>query len=289
MAKEVDSASIELPADLVDKARTELGETPSVRSSAISDLRHKLQALKPEERPHREDDVYLTAFLRPQKWRVDVALKKLRAYTAWKNEHAGLLRDMRVGQFREVYSLGFFQAVLKRDQEGRSLICIFPAKLPVLPNPDVLIQWTIFSLEQTGLMFDPYLQVNGVVMVEDLAGFTISQAIRTSFSGPMRRAQNANFKFMREACPYRMRGLLIINEPSYMDMLMALVRPFMSKKLLDRMALLGRGQAGMDALHQRVAPTCLPMDLGGTLEEGPMAFLEHAEKMEREGRMLPVL
>ena len=119
---------------------------------------------------------------------------------------------------------------------------------------------------------DPSVQVNGIVMVEDMAGmsFALMGEMRSQDPDqiglkwmqvglgagmsagllarrPMRPADPAAWPTLREDAdtqdcfPVRFKGIHVVNQPWYLSVLMAIIRPFLSQKLADRVR--GRSRA----------------------------------------------
>jgi hypothetical protein len=65
------------------------------------------------------------------------------------------------------------------------------------------------------------------------------------------------------ACLRAARGIFVVNQPRYMNFLWALVRPFMKKKLRERVHFIGTDVA---AFHDFIDPEVLPEEFGGTLQ-----------------------
>ena len=109
------------------------------------------------------------------------------------------------------------------------------------------------------LIEDPATQVNGIVMVEDMGGISFSLMShmraqdpdqiglkwmqvrpRTAVLGPVRPAllsltHAPSLPTTPQDCfPVRFKGIHVINQPWYLSVLMAIIRPFMSKKLAER-------------------------------------------------------
>lgn len=60
--------------------------------------------------------------------------------------------------------------------------------------------------------------------------------------------------------PVRLKGLHFINTVSFMDKLLALMRPFMKKELLDVLEL----HSSVESFGKNVFPEQLPNEYGGT-------------------------
>ena len=71
----------------------------------------------------------------------------------------------------------------------------------------------------------------------------------------------ANMSYMNAAAPYRLAGLWLFHQSAVVTVLMAIVRPFMSRKMKERIRLFG---ADFSELHRRVDPALLPPDFGGS-------------------------
>ena len=67
------------------------------------------------------------------------------------------------------------------------------------------------------------------------------------------------------AAPLRLRGLYACRQPRYVSVMLALVKPFMPKKLRERTHLYGEDTAAMLAAAG-LRPEQVPPEYGGTLQ-----------------------
>ena len=72
----------------------------------------------------------------------------------------------------------------------------------------------------------------------------------------------------QDTFPARVKGLHLINQPWYVSMLLAIVRPFMKQKLRDRLT----HGADLSSLHEYIDPEQLPAEFGGPEFRGTNAW-----------------
>ncbi|XP_037922806.1 alpha-tocopherol transfer protein-like isoform X2 [Hermetia illucens] len=68
--------------------------------------------------------------------------------------------------------------------------------------------------------------------------------------------------YLQEACPVRIRGFHFINTVPFMDKLLAIMKPFMKKELMNVMHL----HQSVETFHEYVPKEYLPEDYGGPKE-----------------------
>ena len=95
-------------------------------------------------------------------------------------------------------------------------------------------------------------------------------------SGVMRK----NFHYVQRCAAYRLGAIVVVNQPTYMSFMWAIVRPFMSAKMRSRVHLLG---SDLNKLHELMDPADLPPEFGGTSTEDPMAWFEEQIALEARG------
>lgn len=70
----------------------------------------------------------------------------------------------------------------------------------------------------------------------------------------------AIYAFFQEALPVRLMGLHFVNTPSFMDKVLALMRPFMKKELMDAMHL---HQTKESFIGKHMDGKLMPIEYGG--------------------------
>ncbi|KAK5638250.1 hypothetical protein RI129_012545 [Pyrocoelia pectoralis] len=108
----------------------------------------------------------------------------------------------------------------------------------------------------------------GLIMVIDMNGITLGHMTKLSLMG-----MKKFFLYLQEALPVRLKGLHFINVVSFMDKIMALMKPFMKKELIDMLYL---HTNTIDPLFKHVPLENLPSDYGG--KAGPLSELYELNK-----------
>lgn len=90
--------------------------------------------------------------------------------------------------------------------------------------------------------------------------------------------------------PVRLQGLFILHQPWYLSFLWALVRPFMKKKLRQRVTPLLPCCLTLHQIHflndrydelfAIVPPEILPVDFHGTCQDDPLWWISQCEREE---------
>ena len=113
--------------------------------------------------------------------------------------------------------------------------------------------------------------MKGLFVIEDyLEAPSLRQMLK--MDGLMSTKQKKEtFALFQDTLPIRFGGFMLLNQPRYISVMLALIRPFMAKKLRERIYLLGDDYA---KLHAIIAPESLPPDFKGTLDCDPLRQYE---------------
>ncbi|XP_023248396.1 alpha-tocopherol transfer protein-like [Copidosoma floridanum] len=111
----------------------------------------------------------------------------------------------------------------------------------------------------------------GYVFLFDMKGVRISHLTRLSITG-IRRF----FEYLQEANPVRLKAIHVINCVWFIDKVLALIRPFMKKELMD---ILHLHSGDVSLVYQHIPPECLPKDFGGQLDDVETYHAENGRKM----------
>ncbi|XP_054926884.1 clavesin-2-like isoform X1 [Dermacentor andersoni] len=117
---------------------------------------------------------------------------------------------------------------------------------------------------------DPTTQTLGMVMLFDYAKLTPEKVLSINV-GLIRRG----FEYLQDCMPMRMKAMYAVREGFAFDMVYALVRPFLKKKLADRFHPYGEN---FEELHKHIDPHVLPKEYGG--DAPPLDFNEFWSKLE---------
>ncbi|KAI4454616.1 alpha-tocopherol transfer protein-related [Holotrichia oblita] len=107
---------------------------------------------------------------------------------------------------------------------------------------------TVLMLHQLGT-------APGYVILGDLSGISFGHITKLT---PTQLSKF--FFYLQEALPIRLKGFLLINIPSFIDKLMALIKPFMKNDLLNCLELYNNN---FDGLYKTIPKDCLPNEYGG--------------------------
>lgn len=97
----------------------------------------------------------------------------------------------------------------------------------------------------------------GHILIVDLQGVVLGHLLRIGIMGVKKYMY-----FLQEALPVRLKGFHFVNCVSFMDKILAMMKPFMKKELMDILFL---HQNGFDSLYEHVPKDCLPNNLGGSV------------------------
>ena len=118
---------------------------------------------------------------------------------------------------------------------------------------DDIIAASIMSMEM--IIKDDVTQINGVVCAIDMAGFGWHQLRKF---GPSQAKKVIHI--LDKCLPVRIKTIYVVNESTLADIGFAIMRPFMSEELHDKIIFCG---SNFNTLHQNIAPEILPSEFGG--------------------------
>ncbi|XP_034098503.1 retinaldehyde-binding protein 1 [Drosophila nasuta] len=245
-----------LKPETVEIARTELRETEEVKAEAILKLRELLKATP--EINYKDDDAFLTVFLRAAHFYPESALEKMKSTANFRKEYASLVHGLQVEQVKERFIKGSVINVVKNcDQKGRRMLIVNCGKLwdpAVVPSDEM---FRMLYMVHIAAQLEEETQVRGVVCIMDFDGLAMKQvkALSPAFSKRL-------LTFIQEAMPLRMKEVHFVKQPFIFNMVWTLFKPFVKEKLNKRMHFHG---SDMKSLHKFIDPSVLPANYKGTL------------------------
>ncbi|KAH8416513.1 hypothetical protein KR222_006916, partial [Zaprionus bogoriensis] len=96
---------------------------------------------------------------------------------------------------------------------------------------------------------------DGDVQIVDINGYTMRHLAYVSIF-----VLRVYMKFVQEAYPSRLRAIHIINCPSFLDRMMAMMKPFIREEVFQ---MIKYHTEGMDSLYELVPRDMLPVEYGG--------------------------
>ncbi|CAH0602931.1 unnamed protein product [Chrysodeixis includens] len=242
----------------IEKAKTELRETPEVVENALVELRKLLKKETSLFIPIERDD-FLMKFLRPCKFYPESALKKIEAYYKFRQHYGDYCTDLLPSNIRSPFQHSIISILAPRDQHGRRIILVESGERW---NPQEVPLKEVFRGIQMGLegaMAEPQTQICGVISVFDMKGLSFKHIMQFTPS-----YAKMVLEWIQECVPIRVKAVHIINQPYIFNMLFAIFKPFMREKLRSRIHFHG---TNMNSLMQHVDPKALRKRHGGLLPE----------------------
>ncbi|EDV99227.1 clavesin-1 [Drosophila grimshawi] len=242
--------------ETIEFARTELRETEEVKAEAIVKLRALLK--ETPEINYKDDDAFLTIFLRATHFYPEGALEKMKTTASFRKEHAALVHGLQAEQLKEFFIKGSVINVLRNcDQKGRRVLIVNAGKLwdpNEIPSDEL---FRMLYMVHIAAQLEEETQVRGVVCIMDFDGLGMKQvkALSPSFSKRL-------LTFIQEAMPLRMKEVHFVKQPFIFNMVWTLFKPFVKEKLNKRMHFHG---SDMKSLHKFLDPSVLPANYKGQL------------------------
>lgn len=179
-----------LPPELAAVAQRELSETPSTRRASLTEMRRKISeagldadgstctcGTAERATDQVQDDAFLLRFLRCKKFNVSRSFSVYEAYHHFRRDNTQLLAgdSLDPQAVRHVWEAGVIGGLKSRDKKGRSVMVGFPGRWdPSAHSLEDVLRALVLQLEH--LVESEETQINGIVLIADFAGFSLSQA-----------------------------------------------------------------------------------------------------------------
>ena len=245
-----------LSAELLEKAVTELNEPRdnAERLKAIDELKNSYDTAKYGPLL-RDDDAFLLRFLRAKKFNQKKAVNVLQNYHSVRKEFKEIFEKVHNFAIMQPIAEKGITCILEGNAKDGSVVMLSRNGL-IDSSVDIydLMAYGVISVEK--LLEEERNQICGISSIRDLKDFSI--LIYTKVS-PV--AMGRMTRVWQEAMPLRFKAAHVINEGTIYDVMMAIFKPFMKKKMLNRVHVHGSNYV---AIHKFIDPSLLPPYLGGT-------------------------
>lgn len=210
-----------------------------------------------EERPvifERKDGRFLLRFLRARKFNLDKSLQLYTNYYKYKHKFGHLLTNFHPKHVSNVLRAGIFGVLDGTTKNNSRLLCVLPQRwnYETMPPND---PYKMFLMILEKLIEDEEIQVHGISILDNMEG--MSWHLGYAF---IRCEQLGALIELQDSFPIRFKGFHMFNQPWYLSMIMAVVRPFLSQKHRDRIQAHG---SNFNSLHDYIQPSDLPANFGG--------------------------
>ncbi|XP_046620963.1 alpha-tocopherol transfer protein-like isoform X2 [Neodiprion virginianus] len=249
----------EPPEEVMEYARTQLGETDEVKCLTIDELRDMIYE-RGECTPHRMDDAFLIRFLRARRFNVNKAHRLVVNYYNFKDDHPDIHRGLNPLEMRHIGDDDIMTVPAYRTQCGRRMM-IFrignwdPRKYSIIE----IFKATVVVLE-LGVL-EPRAQILGGVVIFDLEGLAMAHAWTVT-----PQIASMVLALMVTSFPIKSHAIHILHQSWVFDAIFAVFKPLLDARMRDKIFFHG---SDMESLHRHVVPTSLPKKYGGTRNELP--------------------
>ncbi|XP_027194351.2 alpha-tocopherol transfer protein-like [Dermatophagoides pteronyssinus] len=240
-----------LTPELIMRAEMEVNEKDAWRLRDIEALREMIQG-EPSLKC-RQDDAFLLRFLRARRFDYDGAFRLICDYLTLKCRHQELF--MPIEQLKCVFDDNTMTVLDDRSNQDETIFLLRLGQWsPRRFSFDQVIAAAIMSMEY--VIRDEVTQINGIICVIDMAGFGWSQLRKF---GPSQAKKIVHI--MDKCLPIRIKTIYVINESTLADIGFAIMRPFTSEELHDKIIFLGSNYSQI--LHQNISSEILPNQFNG--------------------------
>lgn len=194
-------------------------------------------------------------FLRARKFNLDRSLQLYTNYYKYKHKFRHLLTDFHPKQVTNVLNAGIFGVSGIMKNRSRVLYVI-PSHWNFLqiPSND---PYKTFLMILERLLEDEEVQVHGISIIDNMEG--MSWHLAYAFFRCEQFQKGALIE-LQDSFPIRFKGFHMLNQPWYLNMIMKVVKPFLTQKHRDRLQAHGDNYS---ALQQYIDKSHLPANFGG--------------------------
>ncbi|KAK1173854.1 alpha-tocopherol transfer protein isoform X1 [Acipenser oxyrinchus oxyrinchus] len=243
------------------------------------------RAEKEGERRYQLDlsDIFLIRFLRARDFDVDLSLKLLINYHKWRKECPEISANLHPSTVLGLLRNNYHGVLKSRDASGSRVIIYRIGQW----NPKHHTAYEVFrvSLITSELIVQEIeTQRNGLKAIFDLQGWRFSNALQITPS--LAKKMSA---VLTDSFPLKVRGIHLINEPIFFHPAFAVIKPFLSEKIKERIHL--HGSTYEQALCHHFPKSILPPEYGGqgpTMEELCQEWLEFILQSEDQLHKLSI-
>lgn len=172
-----------IPAQTMQKAYYELGETPEIKAACIRGLRQQIEIHQEENNFDEHSDAFLLKFLRNRKFDVEAAYALLEKYYDVRENKPEVFRNLTRKNVKRTMEQGIVGVLPQRDKKGRVIITFNFSKWNMsLPfHFEKLLRVFVYTLEK--LFESEETQINGFVVICNLSQLSVLQT--KSLGAPM--------------------------------------------------------------------------------------------------------
>jgi len=256
-----------LSPEWVQRAQEELQEKAEWRDRDIQALRDLVEA--EENLVCSSTDEFLLKFLRAKKFDYEKSFKMVQRYCAMRSRSPQNFSKSIPSLAKDILDSQLQTVLPHRDAQARRVMIFRAGKWDTTTtSPEDIFSTNFMCLEL--MAKEQKTQISGIVALIDMEDFGWDHMMQLSVD----YIRNV-VSLVQNSFPIRFREIHIINESYLFDMTYALVKPFLSEKIKNRIRFHG---SDLQGLHKNISPSILPRDYGG--EQEPFDNIRLKEALE---------
>jgi CRAL/TRIO domain len=266
----------------VDPVTGRVLETEELKVRGLNELRAKIQAriASGTQQYPRTDDAFLLAFLRARKYNIEKADEICLNFAKFWYSHPDVVENLKAADVRQFTRSKFLKMLPGRDKQGNSLAALYMSGWDLENfSAELMAKFSLYIL--LNHFEHPELQVHGAAYIETFEGFSFMKAMQLGkfVSTP---EQKELMNLGTDCFPIRISRILLVKQPWYFSFFWAVVKPFLKKKLRDRLMMVG----DVKGLEEFIPLSEIPVEFGGELDYAFDGFLDEMEKLEKSTGMI---
>jgi len=233
-----------------ERASKEVGEVEEQVEKQLKELAASL----PNDWPLPRDDQFLLKFLRATSFNQEASLSMLSKYLRVRRERPQYFATSHPDLARATVATGIIAVLPHRDAVGRRVLVFRVSRWePAKTSREEVFSAMILYLEL--LAREPETQVSGIAALVDMSGLCWSHWKQLSLD-----YISCMVATVQGAFPIRFREIHVVNEYGVFQAVYALVRPFLTEKIRNRLQFHG---CCFHNLHRSLGKPVLPSEYGG--------------------------
>ncbi|NXJ54220.1 TTPA protein, partial [Spizaetus tyrannus] len=231
--------------------------SPRVRS-AVAELRRRAEAEPGQRWTQPLADSFLLSpvmCLCKKVYHLPMSWKLLKNYQKWRIECPEISADLQPSSILGLLHAGYHGVLRSRDPHGSKVLIYRIGQW----DPKLFTAYDVFrvSLITSELIVKEIeTQRNGVKAIFDLQGWRFAHAFQISPAVAKKIAG-----VLTDSFPLKVRGIHLINEPLFFHPVLALIKPFLTEKIKDRVYMHGNNY--VQSLTEHFPISILPQEYGG--------------------------
>ncbi|XP_063249433.1 alpha-tocopherol transfer protein isoform X1 [Prinia subflava] len=188
-------------------------------------------------------------------WKNSEMAKLLKNYQKWRIECPEISADLQPSSVLGLLQAGYHGVLRSRDPHGSKVVIYRIGQW----DPSLFTAYDVFrvSLITSELIVKEIeTQRNGVKAIFDLQGLRFAHAFQISPAVAKKIAA-----VLTDSFPLKVRGIHLINEPLFFHPVFALIKPFLTEKIKQRVYM--HGSNYLQSLTEHFPASILPQEYGG--------------------------